>query len=47
MTNQEDGNGRKMASKLNNAANWTFFIHDELTEQISCLRRSPGGGMNE
>ena len=29
-----DGNGRRMRSKLNGAANWTHFIHDELTEQI-------------
>lgn len=29
-----DGNGRRMRSKLNGAANWTNFIHDELTEQI-------------
>lgn len=31
-----DGNGRRMRSKLNGAANWTHFIHDELTEQILC-----------
>lgn len=29
-----DGNGRRMRSKLNGSANWTHFIHDELTEQI-------------
>jgi len=31
-----DGNGRRMRSKLANAANWTNFIHDELTENLIC-----------
>jgi RHS repeat-associated protein len=31
-----DGDMRRMRSKLNNAANWTNFIHDELTENLLC-----------
>jgi RHS repeat-associated protein len=31
-----DGDMRRMRSKLNNAANWTNFIHDELTENLIC-----------
>lgn len=29
-----DGNGRRMRSKVLSAANWTNFVHDEITEQI-------------
>jgi RHS repeat-associated protein len=35
-THEYDGNGRRMRSKLDNAANWTHFIHDELTENLIC-----------
>ena len=35
-THEYDGNGRRMRSKLNSAANWTHFVHDELTEQVLC-----------
>jgi RHS repeat-associated protein len=31
-----DGDMRRMRSKLTNAANWTNFIHDELTENLLC-----------
>ncbi|MDQ2986619.1 MAG: hypothetical protein M3R13_07840 [Armatimonadota bacterium] len=35
-SHEYDGNSRRMRSKLNNAANWTNFIHDELTENLIC-----------
>jgi len=31
-----DGNMRRMRSKFNSAANWTNYIHDELTENLIC-----------
>jgi RHS repeat-associated protein len=35
-THEYDGDGRRMRSKLNDAADWTHFIHDELTENLIC-----------
>jgi RHS repeat-associated protein len=33
-THEYDGDGRRMRSKLNGAANWTHFVHDELSDSI-------------
>jgi RHS repeat-associated protein len=35
-THEYDGDGRRMRSKLDDAADWTHFIHDELTENLIC-----------
>ena len=35
-TREYDGNMRRMRSKFNSAANWTNYIHDELTENLIC-----------
>jgi RHS repeat-associated protein len=35
-THEYDGDGRRMRSKLDDASDWTNFIHDELTENLIC-----------
>jgi len=42
-THEYDGNGRRMRSKFNSAANWTNYIHDELTENVICEYTLVGG----
>jgi RHS repeat-associated protein len=40
---QYDGDGRRMRSKLAGAANWTEFVHDELTGEILMEYTQVGG----
>jgi len=42
-THEYDGNMRRMRSKLNSAADWTNYIHDELTENLICEYTLVGG----
>jgi RHS repeat-associated protein len=35
-THEYDGDGRRVRSNLDDAADWTHFIHDELTENLIC-----------
>jgi hypothetical protein len=40
-TMEHDGDGRRIKMKLNNASDWTYFVHDELTDEILCEYQIP------